>query len=319
VATASVWSSGLTTVVTGVFGVATGNPIAAVTGAIGFAGWLVERFQDASEETDEEERPTITLSEAVNSISPPENPPAAFQAAASKENPTRASDKRAVEGRAKQIARSEAAGTDFDNRIRAVIELKVAQRAEEIARSPQSGTDEENWLRAERELQIAYRAEEIASSAESGRDYDNWIRAEHEFSVAHRAEEIARSPDHGSDIENWVRAERELEAERTAVATRAEEIARLAETAIAIRLHVEVMIRAEEIAGSEGAGDDFDNWRRAEEELSPRQTVISDRARAVASSPEAALGNWLRAERELRAIGQIGTHWPTSSKSPRPG
>lgn len=192
--------------------------------------------------------------------------------------PTRRSDEAIAGRRAAEIARSDRAGTDFDNWIRAVIQLKIEQRAAEIARSPSAGTDFENWLRAERELKIAQRAEEIAHSRLAG-----------------------------SDVENWVRAERELKADRAAISRRAKEIASSAETTIEIRTRAEIMLRAEEIAKSSGTDADYDNWLRAESEVRAYHARLDECVQSIAASPEAALGHWLRAEQELRTQRRITT------------
>jgi hypothetical protein len=109
----------------------------------------------------------------------------------------------------------------------------------------------------------------------------------------------------GAEIEG--NAERELTAaDREAIRQRAEAIARSPETAAEIRTHAEIMIRAEEIKRSRGAGSDLDNWVRAESEIRAYHERISERAKQIAASPEAALGHWLQAEQELRAAGLIG-------------
>ena len=133
---ASAWSSGLTSAATTGLGIATGNPIAAVTGAISFATWLVERWQKASREPSPGKRPSITVPELINSVSRSERRSGWFQEAATEQAPTRESDEAIVRRRAAEITRSDRSGTDFDDWIRAVIELKIEQRAAEIARSP---------------------------------------------------------------------------------------------------------------------------------------------------------------------------------------
>jgi hypothetical protein len=262
----STWSSGLTFAATAAIGIFTLNPVPAVTGAIGFTGWLFERWQEANREPSPAKRPSATVPELVNSVSRSERRPGWFQEAATEQAPTRSSDEKIVGKRAAEIARSGRAGTDFDNWIRAVIEPKIEQRAAEIARSPNAG----------------------------------------------------------SDFDNWIRAERELAAEHATISQRAEKIARSAETAIEIRTHVEIMLRAEEIAKSPGAGSDWENWLRAERELAAKRAAgrpragqeskayrarLDERVQRIAASPEAALGHWLRAEQELRVEGRIAA-WP---------
>lgn len=101
-------------------------------------------------------------------------------------------------------------------------------------------------------------------------------------------------------------AERELtSADREAIRERAEAIARSPQTATDIRTHAEIMIRAEEIKRSPSAGTDFENWLRAEREVRAYHELVTERAKQIASSPEAALGHWLQAEHELRAAGLI--------------
>ena len=306
----SAWVSGLTSagklglgIATGV---ATGNPIPALYGAVDFSKWLFDRWQEASREPSPARRPSASVPELINSASSSAPRSGWFQEAATEQVPTRRSDEAIAGRRAAEIARSDRAGTDFDNWIRAVIQLKIEQRAAEIARSPSAGTDFENWLRAERELKIAQRAEEIARSR-AGTDYDNWLRAEHEVDVAHRAEEIAHSRLAGSDVENWVRAERELKADRAAISQRAKEIASSAETTIEIRTRAEIMLRAEEIAKSSGTDADYDNWLRAESEVRAYHARLDECVQSIAASPEAALGHWLRAEQELRTQRRITT------------
>jgi hypothetical protein len=175
---ASVRSAGLSSVVTTGIGIGTANPVAAVTGALSFAGWLMDRWPDASAQPLREGRPTKTLTEAINTIAQPELSPEWLRDIAATRSPNRASDEAAIARRASEIAHSPEAGTDFDNWARAVIELKVAQRAAEIARSSQAGSDYDHWVRAERELKVAQKAEEIARSPDAGNDYDNWLRAE---------------------------------------------------------------------------------------------------------------------------------------------
>lgn len=307
----SAWVSGLTSagklglgIATGV---ATGNPIPALYGAIDFSKWLFDRWQEASSEPSPARRPSASVPELINSASSSAPRSGWFQEAATEQVPTRRSDEAIAGRRAAEIARSDRAGTDFDNWIRAVIQLKIEQRAAEIARSPSAGTDFENWLRAERELKIAQRAEEIARSPAAGTDYDNWLRAEHEVDVAHRAGEIAHSRLAGSDVENWVLAERELKADRAAISQRAKEIASSAETTIEIRTRAEIMLRAEEIAKSSGTDADYDNWLRAESEVRAYHARLDECVQSIAASPEAALGHWLRAEQELRTQGRITT------------
>lgn len=278
----SAWVSGLTSagklglgIATGV---ATGNPIPALYGAIDFSKWLFDRWQEASREPSPARRPSASVPELINSASSSAPRSGWFQEAATEQVPTRRSDEAIAGRRAAEIARSDRAGTDFDNWIRAVIQLKIEQRAAEIARSPSAGTDFENWLRAERELKIAQRAEEIAHSRLAG-----------------------------SDVENWVRAERELKADRAAISQRAKEIASSAETTIEIRTRAEIMLRAEEIAKSSGTDADYDNWLRAESEVRAYHARLDECVQSIAASPEAALGHWLRAEQELRTQGRITT------------
>jgi hypothetical protein len=66
----------------------------------------------------------------------------------------------AVAREAQAIAESDRDGTNFDNRVRALIEVAIARRAEEISRSAEAGGELDNWLRAEQELWNAIRAEE---------------------------------------------------------------------------------------------------------------------------------------------------------------
>ena len=302
---ASAWSSGLTHLATmGVgigIGVTTGNPLPAISGAIGFSGWLVNRWQEANSYPSSAQQPSASVREQINSVSHFEQRSGWFQEAATQQAPTLESDEAIVRKRTAEIARSANAGTDFDNWIRAVIDLKITQRAAQIGRSPSAGSDFDNWIRAERELQIAQRAEEIAKSSAAGTDYDNWLRAEHEVHVAQRAEAIAHSPLAGSNEENWQRAERALAAEGAAICQRAEEIVRSPQTAMRIRTHVEIMLRAEEIKRSPNAGSDFDNWVRAEQQYRAYRTHLDERIRHIAASPEAALGHWSTAEQERRA------------------
>ena len=187
----SAWVSGLTSagklglgIATGV---ATGNPIPALYGAVDFSKWLFDRWQEASREPSPARRPSASVPELINSASSSAPRSGWFQEAATEQVPTRRSDEAIAGRRAAEIARSDRAGTDFDNWIRAVIQLKIEQRAAEIARSPSAGTDFENWLRAERELKIAQRAEEIAGSTRA----PTRTAARHEVDVAHRA---GRSP-----------------------------------------------------------------------------------------------------------------------------
>lgn len=278
----SAWVSGLTSagklglgIATGV---ATGNPIPALYGAVDFSKWLFDRWQEASREPSPARRPSASVPELINSASSSAPRSGWFQEAATEQVPTRRSDEAIAGRRAAEIARSDRAGTDFDNWIRAVIQLKIEQRAAEIARSPSAGTDFENWLRAERELKIAQRAEEIAHSRLAG-----------------------------SDVENWVRAERELKADRAAISQRAKEIASSAETTIEIRTRAEIMLRAEEIAKSSGTDADYDNWLRAESEVRAYHARLDECVQSIAASPEAALGHWLRAEQELRTQRRITT------------
>lgn len=278
----SAWVSGLTSagklglgIATGV---ATGNPIPALYGAVDFSKWLFDRWQEASRELSPARRPSASVPELINSASSSAPRSGWFQEAATEQVPTRRSDEAIAGRRAAEIARSDRAGTDFDNWIRAVIQLKIEQRAAEIARSPSAGTDFENWLRAERELKIAQRAEEIAHSRLAG-----------------------------SDVENWVRAERELKADRAAISQRAKEIASSAETTIEIRTRAEIMLRAEEIAKSSGTDADYDNWLRAESEVRAYHARLDECVQSIAASPEAALGHWLRAEQELRTQRRITT------------
>jgi len=102
-------------------------------------------------------------------------------------------------------------------------------------------------------------------------------------------------------------AVRELtSADREAIRQRAEAIARSPQTETEIRTHAEIMIRAEAIKRSPSAGTDFDNWVRAEREVKAYHELVSERAKQIEASPEAALGHWLQAEQELRAAGLIG-------------
>lgn len=315
----SAWSSGLTYVTVTAIGFGTGNPVAGAIGAIQLAEWLFQRWQEADREQSPAKQPSATLHEQINTVSRFDRRSGWFQKQATKRAPTRESDEAIVRRRAEEIARSNRAGTNFDNWIRAVIELKIEQRAAEIARSPNAGSDLENWLRAERELKVAQRAKEIAGpKARASTYYEIWPQAEYKVDVAERASEIAHSRAAGSDEENWDRAERELDAERAAIRQRAEQIANSSQTAIEIRTHAEIMLRAEEIAASPGAGTDWENWLQAERELAagwrPERTEqehrayqarLNERVRRIAASPEAALGHWLRAEQQLRAEGRI--------------
>jgi hypothetical protein len=318
---ASAWTSGLTYATTTVIGIATLNPVTAVTGAITFTGWLFEQWQEASREPSPAERPSVTVPELINSVSRSDRQSGWFQEyAATEQAPTRESDEKMVRKRAGEIARSGRAGTNFDNRLRAVIELKIAQRAAEIARSPNAGSDLENWLRAERELKTAQRAEEIAKSPGAGTARENWLRAEHDVDVAQRAKDISYFRPAGDDNANWFLAEHELEAEHAAISQRAEKIARSAKTKTEIRTHAEIMLRAEDIAKSSRAGSDWENWLRADRELAAERAAgrpragqadrayrarLDERVQQIAASPEAALGCWLKAEQELRAEGRI--------------
>ena len=135
-------------------GVATGNPIPALYGAIGFSKWLFERWQEATREPSPAMRPSITVPELINSASRSAPRSGWFQEAATDQPPTRKSDEAIAGRRAAEIARSDRAGTDFDNWLRAERELKIAQRAEEIARSSEAGSDYDNWLRARAEQEL---------------------------------------------------------------------------------------------------------------------------------------------------------------------
>jgi hypothetical protein len=301
---ASAWSSGLTHLVnlgTGIaVGVTTGNPVLAITGAMGFSGWLVEQYQKGASDPLPSKQPSVTVREQINSVSRFEGRSDWFQQAA-RQAPTRQSDEAIAWKRAAEIAQSPSRGTDFDNWIRAVIELKIAQRAAEIARSPNAGSNLQNWLRAERELKIAQRAEEIAQSFEQSTDCDNWVRAEHDVDIAQRAEKIAHSSQARDDKANWLRAERELAAEHLAIKQRAEAIARAPQTAIEIRTHADIMCRAEDIARSNPGGTDFDNWVRAEQRYAAFRADLDQRVQRIAASPEATRGHWSSAEKERRA------------------
>jgi hypothetical protein len=152
---------------------------------IEFTTWLAEQWQHASREPSPAKRPSITVSQLINSASRSEQRPGWFQEAAQAPSPE--PDNAIVQRRAAEIARSPNAGTDFDNWLLAVIELKIQQRATEIARSPDAGTDHDNWLRAERELKVALRAAEISRSPQARTDYDNWLRAEQETDAGNSA------------------------------------------------------------------------------------------------------------------------------------
>jgi hypothetical protein len=218
-----------------------GNPLPAVTGAVSFVGWLYDIRQRADRGDSPSERPTRSVSEQLDAIAERQDLRESWSSSVPTDDPA---TRTAIEDRAREIAMSPEAGSDFDNWLRAVTEAGIAERAREIAASPEGGSDFDNWLRAERELKVAERAREIAASEEGGSDFDNWVRAERDWRIAERARAIAASPDAGTDVENWLRAEEELENEHELIAE-----------------------RAREISASPEAGSDEDHWLRAEGEL----------------------------------------------------
>jgi len=298
-------------------GVATGNPLPAVIGAIDFVGWVYDVWHESSQQSAPSQKPRRTVQAILDSAMEHQEP-GAFASVVRSDSPAASGqsawvaqktlgDQAAVQARARTIARSSRGGSEFDHWLQASVELQIAKRAEELSRSPQGRGELDNWLQAERELRIAQRAREIADSVAAASDRDNWLRAEREVLTRSRAAEIAKSPQAGSDTDNWLQAERE------------------------VLLTQQVSQRALEISGSPEARGDVDNWLRAEREVlteywtaeiarSPqagsaaenqrrarREVLIVLRAREIASSPGAGgdLDNWLRAERELIARGVI--------------
>jgi hypothetical protein len=212
-----------------------------------------------------------------------------------------------VRQRARSIAASPLAGSDFDNWLLAELQLKIAERAAEIAGRKNPPADSAAWQQAELEVRISQRASEIAHSRDAGPELDNWLRAEREVLTTRRAREIDALPDAGGELDNWLRAEREvLIAQRARELDGGSGITRELDNWLRAERWVFVKQRAEQLSRlSEGEGDQAD-WYEAEREVDAfydfEQGLIRSRAAELATqarrSDEA---NWLQAEGELRS------------------